>query len=78
MFVCSADARSVGQVSMMRQQKMAMELQELDAAGREALTKRVEEMQVKHAVALQTLSTPEERAAYVKGIPEEVFCLGCS
>lgn len=51
---------------------MAMELQALSVAERDALAERVETMQKKHAVAIETLSTAEERAAYVKGIPEEV------
>lgn len=51
---------------------MAMELNALDDDGRKELATRVSEMQRKHAVAVMTLSTQEERLAYVKGIPADV------
>lgn len=62
-------------MSVMKQHKMAMELQALSEAGREELIKKVAEMQKKHAAAVMTLSTPAERAAYIRGIPEEVRVL---
>lgn len=51
---------------------MAMELNALDEAGVAELTKRVSEMQRRHAMAVMTLTTQEERLAYIKGIPTEV------
>lgn len=51
---------------------MAMELSTLDEAGRADLTKRVSEMQRRHALAVMTLTTQEERLAYIKGIPTDV------
>lgn len=51
---------------------MAMELQALGPEGREELAARVLELNKKHAVAIMTLTTQEEKAAYIKGIPEEV------
>lgn len=51
---------------------MAMELQALDAAGRQELDRRVQEMQSRHAQAVLTLTTQEERLAYVEGIPPAV------
>lgn len=56
----------------MKEHKMAMELSALDEAGRADLTKRVSEMQRRHALAVMTLTTQEERLAYIKGIPTEV------
>ena len=57
---------------MMKEHKMAAELNTLDDAGKKELRKRVSEMQRKHALAVVTLKTKEERMAYVKGIPPEV------
>lgn len=62
----------VSQASAMKEHKMAMELQALDEDGRKELARKVSEMQRKHALAVMTLSTQEERLAYVKGIPAEV------
>eukprot|EP00752_Nemacystus_decipiens_P010456 g9315.t1 len=59
------------QATMMKEHKMAMELEALDEAGRAELTERVSEMQRKHAMAVMTLSTQEERLAYIKGIPAD-------
>ncbi|CAN0539874.1 unnamed protein product [Ectocarpus sp. 12 AP-2014] len=62
------------QATAMKEHKMAMELSALDEAGRADLTKRVSEMQRRHALAVMTLTTQEERLAYIKGIPTEVSC----
>ncbi|CAM9992458.1 unnamed protein product, partial [Ectocarpus sp. 8 AP-2014] len=59
------------QATAMKEHKMAMELSALDEAGRADLTKRVSEMQRRHALAVMTLTTQEERLAYIKGIPTE-------
>ena len=56
----------------MKEHRMAMELQSLDEIGRKELARRVSEMQRKHAMAVMTLTTQEERLAYVQGIPAEV------
>ncbi|CBN75032.1 conserved unknown protein [Ectocarpus siliculosus] len=61
----------VHQATAMKEHKMAMELSALDEAGRADLTKRVSEMQRRHALAVMTLTTQEERLAYIKGIPTE-------
>lgn len=57
---------------------MAMELEALDEAGRKELAQRVSEMQRKHALAVMTLTTQEERLAYVKGIPADVSMSFCA
>eukprot|EP00903_Cladosiphon_okamuranus_P011645 g10953.t1 len=59
------------QATMMKEHKMAMELEALDEAGRADLTKRVSEMQRTHAIAVMSLKTQEERLAYIKGIPAD-------
>ncbi|CAM9774627.1 unnamed protein product [Pylaiella littoralis] len=59
----------IQQATAMKEHKMAMELNALDEAGIAELTKRVSDMQRKHAMAVMTLSTQEERLAYIKGIP---------
>ncbi|CAM9583969.1 unnamed protein product [Scytosiphon promiscuus] len=59
------------QATAMKERKMAMELNALDEAGRAELTERVSEMQRRHAMAVMTLTTQEERLAYIKGIPTE-------
>lgn len=59
------------QAAAMKEHRMAMELQTLDEVGRKELARRVSEMQRKHAMAVMTLTTQEERLAYVQGIPAD-------
>ena len=61
------------QAAAMKEHRMAMELHSLDELGRKELARRVSEMQRKHAMAVMTLTTQEERLAYVQGIPAEVI-----
>ena len=61
----------------MKEHRMAMELHSLDELGRKELARRVSEMQRKHAMAVMTLTTQEERLAYVQGIPADVSAPSC-
>lgn len=57
----------------MKEHKMAMELQALSLEGREEFAAKVFELNKKHALAVLTLTTQEEKAAYIDGIPQEVL-----
>lgn len=59
------------QMKAMKEHKMAMELQALSLEGREEFAAKVFELNKKHALAVLTLTTQEEKAAYIDGIPQE-------